>query len=398
VRRSILFIVFAVALLQDIFSVNLIDVYKKGVIKLVEDPEFGKGVDWIELFYDLGKDLAIAPDGRIFVTNANQHNVFIFSKEGRYIKTFGQYGLGPLDFFAPSDPSILDKKYLVINDYQLNQKITLVDLDNIDSHHAKVLKTKKYVWNFIALRDNKIAYLTWKFEPISKWDQKRTHELYIIDAVTRKETKIASFEYRYNCRSDRIQYSISSRVNYFWSVFIERTKEGDLLVGVSDRPNIDIYSPEGKKIRSFNLDYKPIKVTDELKEDFIKFVKSRAGWNTPLGKRSTEDFFNALPGAQLFGDHFPYYRHILVDYSGNILVFPNTLCREKCEILFRVYSPEGKYICTTKVNTGKFKFELDLRFKQILFTEDGIYGLFDLKGAEDIMLRLVRVKLEDAMK
>jgi len=379
-------------------AVNLIDVYKKGVIKLVEDPDFGKGVDWIELFYDLSKELTIAPDGRIFVTNVHQNNVFIFNKEGRYIKAFGQGGQGPLDFIFPGEPSILDNRYLMVKDYSLNQKITLVDLENIDTKHVKVLKTKHVPENIAALKDNKIAYITRKFEQVSKWDQKRIMDVYIKDIISGKETLVASYDFLFKCRRRSIIVLVSSFQNYFWRVYIARSKEGNLIIGASDRPTIDILSPEGKKISSFNLNYKPAPFPKERREELMEKFGKGLQIKTKDGYKTDMDFKNAMSGSEIFGKSFPYYNGIMVDSSGNILFSQVSDCIKDCGARFKVYSPEGKYICDTKIDPGKFVYHYIYNFFNILFTEDGIYGLFDLKGAEDIMLRLVRVKLEDAMK
>jgi len=81
-----------------------------------------------------------------------------------------------------------------------------------------------------------------------------------------------------------------------------------------------------------------------------------------------------------------------VDEAGNILVFPNNIGPAGEAIQFRVYSPEGKYICTTRINKGIFKFALDWRIQNFVFTRDALYGLFELKDSEDISLRLVKVK------
>jgi hypothetical protein len=139
---------------------------------------------------------------------------------------------------------------------------------------------------------------------------------------------------------------------------------------------------------SFNLEYQPIRITDDLKDTLMERLSK--GLEGP----NAADFRNALKGSTVFGDHLPYYIYMTVDSSGNILVFPNTGCRENCENNFRVYSPEGRYLCSTKIDNGKFKFQLYYENKNILFTESGIYGLFELKDTEDISLRLVRVKLE----
>ena len=69
---------------------RLIDVYKKGVLKLEPDPEFGKGITWSDYFFDEHKDIVVGPDGSVFVINSPDHNIFKFGPKGRLEKTFGE--------------------------------------------------------------------------------------------------------------------------------------------------------------------------------------------------------------------------------------------------------------------------------------------------------------------
>ncbi|MCP5053349.1 MAG: hypothetical protein GY940_39660, partial [bacterium] len=78
---------------------GLIEFYKKGTIKLVPSPEFGKDTDWESLFYDTAREFVVAQDGSIFVINNSRHNGFKFTGAGRYVGMFGQKGEGPGDLY-----------------------------------------------------------------------------------------------------------------------------------------------------------------------------------------------------------------------------------------------------------------------------------------------------------
>jgi hypothetical protein len=58
--------------------------------------------------------------------------------------------------------------------------------------------------------------------------------------------------------------------------------------------------------------------------------------------------------------------------------------------VFQVYSKEGKFICETQLDRGKYELEIDRRFKKICFTSDGIFALLMERGDEDEILRLVK--------
>ena len=58
--------------------------------------------------FDQPSGIAVAPDGDIFVTDGHGKNdrVVKFSKDGRFIKTWGHHGAGPGEFDQPHDISI----------------------------------------------------------------------------------------------------------------------------------------------------------------------------------------------------------------------------------------------------------------------------------------------------
>jgi hypothetical protein len=377
-----------------VFAANLLDVYKRGEIVLKADPEFGKNVDWEEWFYHYGLELAVVPGGNIYVINSKENNILEFNRDGQFVRKFGQRGQGPLDFISVKNPSILDSKYLVVGEYLVNRKITLVDMAFPDTRHVKVLKTKSYVSFVTALKDNKIAYMVYGPGPKPKDKGIDRHQARVIikDVVTSKETIVATYNYSYQCKSEILMIFVLTSENLFPRVSIARTKEGNLMVSSSDTDKIDIFSLEGKKIKSFNLQYSPIKVTKEFRNKIVgKFVGGIKSDDTQ-GKWTLNALKSNYKDVKLFGEHLPYYKKILVDADGNFLVFPNSLCAKDCEIVFRVYSPEGSYVCTTKINKGNFKFGIKRNRLNFIFSDDGIFGLFDLKNDEDISVRLVKVK------
>lgn len=121
---------------------RLLDVYKKGVIKVIADPNFGKNTDWETLIYDANRSLLVVPDGSIFVANPNTHNFYKFAADGAYIGTYSRKGSGPQDLYSPKLTSSLDGKYLVLNDYPLSRKINLFDFNG---KYVAALRTKKFL-------------------------------------------------------------------------------------------------------------------------------------------------------------------------------------------------------------------------------------------------------------
>ncbi|MCP4217974.1 MAG: hypothetical protein GY765_25245 [bacterium] len=52
------------------------------------------------------------------------------------------------------------------------------------------------------------------------------------------------------------------------------------------------------------------------------------------------------------------------------------------------FSSDGEFVCETRMDKGTYDFDIDRRFKNLTFTNHGIFGLFQLKGSEDTTLRI----------
>ena len=79
--------------------------YKKGIIKLEADPQFGRNENWELHIRDERQDLLVLPDGTIYIASALDHCVQMFDKTGKFIRKFGQQGQGPGDLTNPGSLS-----------------------------------------------------------------------------------------------------------------------------------------------------------------------------------------------------------------------------------------------------------------------------------------------------
>src|SRR5437879_10237417 len=81
--------------------------------------------------FDQPSGIAIAPDGDIFVTDGHGKNdrVVKFSKDGRFIKTWGHHGAGPGEFDQPHDISIGGSQNRVYIADRSNNRVQIFDQD-----------------------------------------------------------------------------------------------------------------------------------------------------------------------------------------------------------------------------------------------------------------------------
>jgi DNA-binding beta-propeller fold protein YncE len=81
--------------------------------------------------FDQPSGIAIAPNGDIFVTDGHGKNdrVVKFSKDGRFIKTWGHHGAGPGEFDQPHDISIGGSQARVYVADRSNSRVQVFDQD-----------------------------------------------------------------------------------------------------------------------------------------------------------------------------------------------------------------------------------------------------------------------------
>jgi hypothetical protein len=346
---------------DEVKTSDLITVYLKGRITLTPDPDFAAGTDWESLFLDRHRSIKVAPDGSIFVSNSRDHNIYKFNADGKLITKFGKRGQGPGDLEFPGELSILDGKYLVVGEYMSRRRISLFRLDG--TFHT-ILKTQYPPRSTLALGNWKIAYIGLSSRMEQKGDSFEMinlNRIIIIDAATGNERELETITTTINEIKDG-------------TVMIARSAEGDLLVGLSIWPEIEVYDPEGKKKGILRLTIDRIPVTKKITETYqIKQVITRGG------KRTTINY--------PLGEFLPYFCSLTVDSAGNILVFKMSEDPTTGPIIIQVYSKAGKFLCETELYRGGFDLTANLRpFRRIHtkldFTERGIFGILPLKGDE----------------
>lgn len=370
--------------------------YKKGVVSVKENADFGKDTDWDSLILYGGVDIAIAPDGSIFLSNSRRHFIYKFDRTGKFLKKFGRRGEGPGDFVNPGDLSILDKKYLIVGEYASNRRFTVWDLDG---NFVKVVRAKQSVFDATAVSDNKVAYRSVVQHPSKDNGFMSKVAVTFADIESGEHKTIATYTLLNRSAIRLSQYSIISIGNFFGEVFFTQTGQGNLLIYVTNQPVLEEYSPLGKLKRSIDLNIQPIPVTakyiSQYKEKNIAGFKKRSKEATTGSKKnSAEVFLTALKKydfTTLFDKHHALFYKVMEDSEGNILVFKNLACQDDdCKTIFQVYSRAGKYVCEAQLVSDVYNFRVSAYSHNFHFTSDGIIGLFMQKDDEDEVRKLVK--------
>jgi len=370
----------------------LVDVYKKGIIKLVADPSFGKDTDWESIFFYPSSSLTIIPDGSIFIAYGKTSNIIKFTPEGQKVHVFSQSGMGPGDTNSPYCSSILDNKYLIVGENAENRRFSVFDFKG---KFISVIRTKSEDFNVTGLKNGYIAYYTLNFGPDKqKGISVAKVVIHIVNMNSKSDIEFPFGEYE--MRNVRLKSGgMYIPGSFLGQIFLKKTKEGNLLVSNSNSPNIYIYSPDGKLVNRFKLNYNPFPVTQKyietIKENAIN--SSLPGLRNPELLKKIRTAIASIDFGFFFNQYLPYYNDIIVDLEGNFLIFKRTDSFNKSKETFQVYSPEGKYICETILDKGMFNLEIDSRAPLIQFTSTGIYAYVSYEGEDDTIYKIIKVKL-----
>jgi hypothetical protein len=326
-----------------------------------------------DLVFESRGDIAVAPDGSVFVSNTTRHTIYKFDPSGRFAKRFGQPGQGPGDLTYPGRLSILDGRYLVVGEYATNRRISLFGLDGT---FVKIVGTGRFTSNAQALGDGKIAYvsLNGRMEADEIVNQA---EVYVIDWRSGAQKAVWKHEIRMPVQRMPGGGLISSGNA---GVILARTRTGGIIVGTTQGSELDILTADGVKVRTLDTGWKAVPVTAKYRDEL------RA-----LERRRAEAEGHRPPAIDM---HLPEALEVLQDVwtddQGNILVCRKTDCLEDCPLEIRVYSPEGDLLCDFEVQPGPFILSADHRFKRIVMISRGLYGLLELKDDPDGFLHLIR--------
>jgi hypothetical protein len=352
---------------------SLVDIYRSGPIVFRADEDWTPNLP-SELFFESRGDIAVAPDGSVFVSNTTRHTIYKFDPAGRFVKSFGRKGQGPGDLTHPGRLSVLDGKYLVVGEYATNQRLSLFDLDGA---FVEIVGTGRFTSQATALGNGKIAYVSTSGR-MEATEMINRNEVFVIDWESGAQKSIAKREIRIPlARTSSGGIVISSMAG----VLLARTRDGGLVVGTTDRAELEVFTADGALVRTIDTGWKAMPVTAKYRDRYAALQRERA----EAEGRKLPAQLPSLP------DNLEVLQDVWTDGQGNILICRKTDCLEDCPLEFKVYSPAGEGLCDLELRPGPFVLGADHRFKRVVISGRGVYGLLELKDDPDGFLHLVRM-------
>jgi hypothetical protein len=422
-----LFIIFAIVLFTLTGSAQmLIDIYKKGTVKLIPDAEYAQGNEWNKIFktyFDtvsgtsMGdrKNLTMLPDGSIVVDYAYKNIFSMFSPTGKFVKEYGmKYSNGT--------------NYKSINQIQgiVNNNTFYTGIDNMgniicfdfNGNYVKTLKLDYMAKQMLTLPNNKIAVVggvIWKekireFVTIVNYD---TNEEKIIwehytdrSYEPGKERKLFNYSYTFE-QQGMITFNTMpfSRSTGMSSPPIIATTGNQLIVAIPSTGEINLFDLNGKKTGkekvSWTNNYISVEEQKEIQQKAIEKYKNIkkpkfASWvSTEENEAALKTIIKDMEQDLLKITEpipIPAISTIIKDSDGNLLFFEYPKVENANKFNVWIMQDGGKFVCKSSFVCDEY--ELQINPSKMAFSNGMIYGLQKLKKTDGVPLRLARFKLE----
>lgn len=304
------------------------DVFKS--IEFVVDLSIGVDEGNEDYMFSYPVDIDSDSKGNIYILDFKETTIKKYDDKGIFIKYIGREGQGPGEFESPYGFCISNKDFIYIADF-MSRKI---EAFNCEGEYQKSINAKDAIEQ-ILIDNNEDLILNYHSV---KEEGKSTRRISKIGIYDSQEDRIFDFFAKEKTLFRRIQ-SREFTIILPYERFNNDSK-GNIYVGTVNNYEISVYSPKGKLLFKFSKDYKPIPRDQEIKK---KAIKQLSGRGLPIDISEYEKLI----------EYYPIFDSISCDEKNRIWVGLYQPPKEYQTIessYFDVFSSEGKYIFTTKID------------------------------------------------
>lgn len=352
---------------------SLAEIYRQGAVRLtkklvITDEFLPEG----EFFSNI-LSLAVDDSGAVYACDHDANNIKKFDAGGRFLKIIGKEGQGPGEFGSPLQIDVARDRLLVWD--SMNMRMTLLSLDG---EYIKSVKWDRlqqgWPYRIKSLPDGKIgiegriSVRRGKSRP----DEWIIH-LFSYDMDRLREVDRREVWARKNIMNPEMQRQQSIPIPYSPMVHWATSPNGDIIIGYSDKYEIEIHDPLKGKISTFAGEYEPVEVSRKDREQYfagMTFATSVGGAVTQ--KQGAPDYVVKNTD---FPKYKPAFKDIFCDSEGNIWVHIFHKDRDKENRVFDAFDQKGRFLKRVRIEgEGSFPFRarrMDRGFCVIETDEEG---------------------------
>jgi len=326
-------------------STRLAEIYKTGLVRLVEEVRINDNNLPESALFENPRGLAVAANGNVYVTDLAANHIKVFSPDGKFLRTLGHGGQGPGDLGFPESIEIAGDRIIVHE--LMNRRISILNLDGTFVKSAPFAPNDYYGWfmGMKSLHDGRLVVFVERglakgFSGRLPEDQDLAIELFPADLEAARviyEKKIRASRWAKNPETNALH---RVRFPYHPNICLGVDPSGRLAIGDNAKYEIEIYDPDKGRISTFSRSYTPVKLEDrDKKAHFDKFVMAVFVDNVKKILPKPPDYIVQLTE---FPEFLPPYRGLIFDSEGNLWVHLYT--QSRATNVFDVFSPKGEFI------------------------------------------------------
>lgn len=325
--------------------------------RLVFSEELTIGVSEGDEHYMFGESVFFNTDekGNFYVTDWDRKRILMYDPKGKYLRTIGRKGQGPGEFQNISIARFDKEGHIYVTDIS-NRRISFFDADG---NFLRQINMPAIFENLhMNSRGHLISSRTMRMDTESGMGFKIAYGVFDenFKLISEFYSRISDFkppEGRDMTSMAKFTARILSSIAYQpRPVYV--VADNDLIFfGFPDKYEIDVYSPEGNKIKTIAREYDPIKVEEK---DKIYFQENLA---KPFLRDNPEDYAKEAIRFISYPKYKPAYHSIALMENGWLFIIVEF--KENGYTLCDLFDEDGKYI-------GHFKADISPDF---LFFKNG---------------------------
>ncbi len=351
-----------------------------------------KNTKWAELLLQVGYSICVDKQDRLYVTDGTHNRVLLFDADGNLVKAIGQRGLGPGDFDMPRIISCFNNALIAVCE---NPMVHMVSIHKTDGAFIRKFHTQYAPFSAWLSGDNLLVYPTSGL--IGKTNLKFLYKLFSEndqrgDLLGTYERQTSMFFYD---DMTHMPWSTSFKSNLYGELRVSGNQRGEILVGMTDESDFELYKPGLKSKRKVHLEMPKL---DQVRP-YVEKLKAQ------ILKEKEEILFKEKHLINKFGklefspDHLPYYRRFLLDDYGRIYVFLNDYLVRGKKQKINVYATTGKLLQEIELDLTGFELYLDsssfLQVEPVAVSERYIYFMLPTMNDDgDLQSRVYRSALK----
>ena len=293
----------------------------------------GESDDLEKSFSQLG-NFIVDNDGIIYALDFKEQKIKVFDADGKFVHSFGKKGQGPGELQMPAGLHLAPGSELAVDDVLAKKMVYF-------TKEGKYIREVSYV--------TRLALVNLIMDPSGNFigrEMKLEGQEMFFEIVKLDSKMNALFSL------DKIGFPIpipgsGNKINLMDMISIYQfDNSGNIYYGRNRDYEINIYTQDGKLVKSIRKDFQSQKITEEDKEEILSRLDSLPN----MGPVSFRKMFE-------FPKMFPPFQSFTIDENSRIIFRTWEKGQEKDSFIHDVFDSEGRFIAKfpSKINFAVWK-------------------------------------------